>query len=122
MHDAGITAQEICRTNFRHMYWTFAQMVAHHASNGCALGAGDLLGSGTCSGPEMSEAACLAESLVAGPVALGNGETREWLEDGDTIILKGRATRDGQVPIGFGEASGRILPAPAWPGFHPNLD
>ena len=115
MHDAGVAAQEICRTNFRHMYWTFAQMIAHHASNGCSLDAGDLMGSGTCSGPEMSQAACLLESLVAGPVKLGNGETREWLEDGDAIILTGRATRRGYVSIGFGEAAGRILPAPAWP-------
>ena len=115
MREAGQVAQVICETNFRHMYWTFAQMVTHHASNGCALGAGDLLGSGTCSGPEMSEAACLAESLVAGPIKLANGEVREWLEDGDAITLKGRAARDGFVPIGFGEASGQVLPAPAWP-------
>jgi fumarylacetoacetase len=115
MREAGRAAQTICRTNFRHMYWTFAQMVAHHASNGCALGAGDLIGSGTCSGPEASQAACLAESLVVGPLKLENGETREWLEDGDAIILRGRAERDGFVSIGFGEASGQILPAPAWP-------
>lgn len=111
------TADEtICRTNFRHMYWTFAQMVTHHASNGCAIAPGDLIGSGTCSGPAISEAACLVESLVAGPLTLANGETREWLEDGDTIILRGRAERDGYVPIGFGEARGTILPAPEWPG------
>ena len=115
MREAGAAAQAICNTNFRYMYWTPAQMIAHHASNGCSLGAGDLLGSGTCSGPDISQAGCLVESIVAGPVKLDNGETREWLEDGDTIVLKGRATRDGYVSIGFGEASGRILPAPAWP-------
>ncbi|MBJ7438994.1 MAG: fumarylacetoacetate hydrolase family protein [Sphingopyxis sp.] len=115
MRGAGVSAQAICKTNFRHMYWTFAQMVAHHASNGCSLAAGDLLGSGTCSGPEMAEAACLAESLVAGSVKLDNGETREWLEDGDTIVLEGRAMRDGYASIGFGKASGQIIPAPDWP-------
>ena len=115
MRHAGLAAQSICQTNFRYMYWTSAQMIAHHASNGCALAAGDLLGSGTCSGPDIAEAACLAESLVAGPVKLDNGETREWLEDGDTVVLKGRAVRDGYVAIGFGEASGRLLPAPVWP-------
>ena len=115
MRETGMAAETICQTNFRHMYWTFAQMVAHHASNGCALGAGDLIGSGTCSGPEMSQAACLAESLVAGPLILESGETREWLEDGDAIILRGLAKRDGFVSIGFGEASGQVLPAPAWP-------
>lgn len=115
MREEGVAAQTICQTNFRYMYWTCAQMITHHASNGCSLAAGDLIGSGTCSGPDMSEAACLAESLVAGPVKLANGETREWLEDGDAIVIHGRAVRDGFVPIGFGEASGRIMPAPAWP-------
>lgn len=115
MTDAATPPQEICRTDFRHMYWTFAQMLAHHASNGCALGPGDLIGSGTCSGPAMSEAACLVESLVGGPITLGDGETREWLEDGDTVILRGRAEREGFVPIGFGEARGTLLPAPVWP-------
>jgi fumarylacetoacetase len=115
MRAAGAPAETICRTNFRYMYWTFAQMVAHHASNGCSLAAGDLIGSGTCSGPEASQAACLSESRLAGPVKLANGEAREWLEDGDAIILKGRAMREGHVAIGFGEASGRIAPAPIWP-------
>lgn len=110
---AGDDAEVICRTNFRHMYWTFAQMLAHHASNGCALAAGDLIGSGTCSGPALSEAACLAEAIVGGPITLANGETRTWLEDDDAITLHGRAARDGFVSIGFGEASGRIVSAPA---------
>ena len=115
MRTAGAAPEVICRTNFRHMYWTFAQMVAHHASNGCALAAGDLIGSGTCSGPEASEAACLAERQAAGPTQLANGETRAWLEDGDAIVLRGRASREGYVSIGFGEASGWIEPALAWP-------
>lgn len=111
MRADGTAAATICRTNFRHMYWTFAQMLAHHASNGCALGPGDLIGSGTCSGPAMSEAACLVEANMDGPLVLPNGERRLWLEDGDTIVLRGRAERDGFASIGFGEVTGRILPA-----------
>ncbi len=110
MHGNGDEAV-ICRTNFRHMYWTFAQMLAHHASNGCEMGSGDLIGSGTCSGPGLSEAACLVEANLNGPLTLPNGETRMWLEDGDSITLRGRASRDGNVSIGFGEATGSILPA-----------
>ncbi|MCC7248255.1 MAG: fumarylacetoacetase [Lysobacter sp.] len=109
---AGKQDAVICRTNFRHMYWTFAQMVTHHSSNGCSLGPGDLIGSGTCSGPALAEAACLLEANVEGPLSLPNGDTRLWLADGDTVILRGRASRDGYVPIGFGEATGRLMPAP----------
>lgn len=105
---------EICRTNFRHMYWTFAQMIAHHASNGCAMAAGDLIGSGTCSGPQMSEAACLIEANMNGPLTLPSGETRMWIEDGDTIVLTGKAAREGFATIGFGEARGTVVPAPQW--------
>lgn len=105
----------LCRTNFRHMYWTCAQMLVHHASNGCALGAGDLIGSGTCSGPRADEAACLAEVHLAGPLQHADGSTQMWLRDGDRVTLRGRAEREGFVPIGFGEASGEVLPSPAWP-------
>jgi fumarylacetoacetase len=107
----GAPPHRVCRTSFRHMYWTPAQMLAHHTSNGCAFAAGDLLGSGTCSGPSEEEAACLAEKVVGGPWVLPSGETRTWLEDGDTVTLRGRAERDGFVSIGFGEAAGTILPA-----------
>jgi fumarylacetoacetase len=105
----------LCRTNFRHMYWTPAQMIAHHASNGCAFAAGDLLGSGTCSGPALEEAACLLERTLEAPLDLAGGERRQWLEDGDTVILRGRAERDGFVSIGFGEARGTLLPAVTYP-------
>lgn len=111
----GSSGETICETNFRHVYWTPAQMVAHHASNGCALGAGDVLGSGTCSGPSRSEAACLIEANIEGALDLAGGERRSWLEDGDAIALTGRAEREGYVSIGFGEASGVIEPAPPWP-------
>ena len=115
MLDAGQPAEPICRTNFSHMYWTFAQMVAHHASNGCALAAGDVLGSGTCSGPAETQAACLVERNASGPLRLSTGEERAWIDDGDTIVLSARAERDGWIPIGFGEARGQLLASPPWP-------
>lgn len=105
----------ICRTNYRHMYWTPAQIIAHHSSNGCAFAAGDVVGSGTCSGPSLEEAACLAERTSQGPLDLGGGLQRRWLEDGDTVILRGRAERNGYVSIGFGEARGTVLPAIDYP-------
>jgi len=105
----------ICSTNFRHMYWTVAQIITHHASNGCSLAAGDLIGSGTCSGPGPMEAACLAEMKSTRPITFPNGESRMWIEDGDTIILRGRAERIGFVSIGFGAATGMLMPALAWP-------
>lgn len=111
----GVADSLLCRTNFAHMYWTFAQMIAHHASNGCSLGPGDLIGSGTCSGPEIDAAACLFERLAAGPLALPTGETRVWLEDGDRVTLRARAERQGFVSIGFGEAAGELLDAVPWP-------
>ena len=115
MRDAGRAGETICRTNFRHVYWTPAQMIAHHASNGCALGAGDLLGSGTCSGPLRSEAACLVEANLEGALEFAGGERRAWIEDGDVVAISGRAERDGFASIGFGATSGLIEPAPPWP-------
>ena len=117
MRAAGVTPAVITRTDFRHMYWTFAQMVTHHMSNGCNLRPGDILGSGTVSGPTDDSRACLAELTVLGkePLALPNGERRAWLQDGDEVIFRARAERDGHVGIGFGECRGVIAPAPAWP-------
>ena len=104
-------------TQFAQMYWTAAAMVAHHASNGCNLLPGDLLGSGTASGPEETARACLAEIGLTGPAALPNGETRRWLLDGDEVVFRARAEAPGAVPIGFGECRAIIAPAPApaWP-------
>lgn len=96
---------------FQNMYWTPAQMVAHHTSNGCNLLPGDLLGSGTVSGPALGGEACIAEILLRGPIALPNGETRRYLEDGDTVIFTATAQAPGATPIGFGECRGTILPA-----------
>lgn len=115
MRDVGHPALKICQTDFRHMYWTWAQMIAHHASNGCYVTAGDLIGSGTCSGPAIEEAACLLERTSARAIQLPGGEHRTWLEDGDRIVLRGRCEREGFVPIGFGEAVGELLPALSFP-------
>lgn len=100
----------VTHTNFKHMYWTVAQMVAHHASNGCNFRTGDLFGSGTTSGPTDESRGCLAE-ITAGrdPIDFPNGEKRVWLEDDDTVMFKAKAERPGYASIGFGECSARIL-------------
>lgn len=103
------TPHTITDAPFARMYWTPAQMVAHHTSNGCNLLPGDLLGSGTVSGPTPGAEACIAEILLRGPIQLPNGETRRYLEDGDTIIFTAQATAPGAIPIGFGECRGTIL-------------
>lgn len=94
----------------RAAYWTPAQLVAHHTINGCNLQSGDLLGSGTLSGPDVGEAGCLLEITLGGktPVTLPNGEHRSALEDGDTVILRGWCEREGAARIGLGEARGTI--------------
>ncbi|MBX9599388.1 MAG: fumarylacetoacetase [Bryobacteraceae bacterium] len=100
----------LSRGNFRDMYWTIAQMLAHHASNGCNLRPGDLIGSGTVSGPGKEERGCLLELTWRGaePLELG-GETRKFLEDGDEVILRGYCEREGARRIGFGECRGTVI-------------
>ncbi|WP_338661918.1 fumarylacetoacetase [Pararoseomonas sp. SCSIO 73927] len=115
MRSAGQEPARLTATEFAHMAWTPAQMVTHHASNGCNLLPGDLLGSGTCSGPEAGSEACMAEIVLRGPIELPGGETRRFLEDGDEVIFRGRAHAEGAVPIGFGECRAEILPAVPWP-------
>lgn len=115
MRAEGAAAAILTDAQFAGMYWTAAQMVAHHATNGCNLLPGDLLGSGTVSGPEETARACLAEIGLSGPVTLPNGETRRWLLDGDEVVFRARAEAPGAVPIGFGECRAVIAPAPAWP-------
>jgi fumarylacetoacetase len=97
------------------MYWTFAQLLTHHASNGCNLLPGDLLGSGTVSGPEKTSRGCLLELTTRGrePLALPGGESRAFLQDGDEVIFRGFADRAGCVRIGLGECRGLVLPANA---------
>jgi fumarylacetoacetase len=113
MRAAGQSDASICRTSYRHAYWTVAQMVTHHTVNGCNLQAGDLLGSGTLSGPTLDQAGALIELTTGGknPIALPNGEQRTWLEDGDSVVLRGWCEREGAARIGFGECVGTVLPA-----------
>jgi fumarylacetoacetase len=115
MRAAGQAATRLSHTSFRHAYWNIAQMVAHHTINGCNLQAGDLLGTGTQSGPSPQEAGSLLEFSRGGrqPLQLPNGEQRSFLEDGDAIILRGYCERAGAARIGLGEVRGRVLPAQA---------
>ena len=101
----------MARTNFREMYWTPAQQLAHHAASGCAMRTGDLLGSGTVSGAEKGSWGSMLEASWAGsePLEFG-GVVRRFLEDGDVVTLKGWAEGDG-CRIGFGDCAGRIAPA-----------
>jgi fumarylacetoacetase len=112
MRSNGQAPVPITHTNLDALYWTAAQMIAHHTSNGCNLRPGDLLGSGTISGPADESRACMLELTSGGKevLRLPSDETRAWLEDGDEIVLRGRANRKGFVPIGFGECRARIEP------------
>jgi fumarylacetoacetase len=98
---------------FNDMYWTTAQLLTHHASNGCNLRPGDLLASGTVSGPTEESRGSLIERTWRGsePLALPSGETRAFLADGDEVIMRGWCEREGYPRIGFGECRGRIVPA-----------
>jgi fumarylacetoacetase len=109
---AGMPPHRLASSNTRHMYWTPAQLIAHHTSNGCKLRPGDLLGSGTISGPTVDSFGSLLETTSGGKhrITLPGGETRGFLEDGDEIILRARAHRDGNVSIGFGECRAVIQP------------
>ena len=113
MRAQGAPAQRLSRCNFRDSYWTIAQMVAHHSVNGCNLQPGDLLGSGTQSGPGSGEAGSLLELTAGGrePLELANGERRTFLADGDRLILRGWCERQGFARVGFGEAAGTVVPA-----------
>jgi fumarylacetoacetase len=123
MERRGMSPVRLSRSNaFREMYWTFAQMLAHHTSNGCNLQPGDLLASGTVSGTGPAERGCLLELTWQGrgpdakplprkPIELPTGEKRVFLEDGDEVIFKGYCERDGFRRIGFGECRGKIVPA-----------
>src|SRR5579863_2263850 len=102
----------ICHTNFKYMYWSSVQQLRHHASSGCAMNVGDLLGSGTISGPEKNQRGSLLEISWNGsePVELARGIARTFLEDGDSLVMRGWCQGDG-YRIGFGEVEGTILPA-----------
>lgn len=113
MRDTGEQPHRLSKSAAEHMYWTVAQIVTHHASNGCDLRPGDLLGTGTISGPNDESLGSMMEMSNGGkqPITLPNGETRGFLEDGDEIILKATARADGAVPIGFGECRAVVKPA-----------
>jgi fumarylacetoacetase len=113
MRGAGIAPVVLGQSNFRDMYWTMAQMLTHHASNGCNLHGGDLLASGTVSGADKTARGCLLELTSRGkdPVTLPTGEQRKFLEDGDEVILRGFCERDGFRRIGLGSCRGTVLPA-----------
>jgi len=113
MRSQGQGGQRLSQGNYRDAYWTVAQLIAHHTMGGCNLRPGDLLGTGTLSGPEPSQAGSLLELTEGGkrPIRLSNGETRTFLEDGDSITLKAFCERPGARRIGFGECTGTILAA-----------
>ncbi|MFZ6848690.1 fumarylacetoacetase [Undibacterium sp. RuRC25W] len=113
MRTEGTPPHRLSLSNFRHSYWTISQLVTHHTVNGCNLNPGDLLGSGTQSGPAPEEAGSLLELTEGGKksIALGNGEQRIFIEDGDTIIMRGWAQKEGVARVGFGEVMGTLLPA-----------
>jgi fumarylacetoacetase len=114
MAQAGHAGDRIVTSNFADAaYWSVAQLVAHHTVNGCNLSAGDLFGSGTLSGTRPDQAGSLLEQTVGGKQALqlSNGQTRTFLQDGDSIILKGYCQKAGARRIGFGECRAKVLPA-----------
>lgn len=110
-------SERICRTNAKHLYWNVCQQVAHHTVNGCNLRTGDLLATGTISGPDPGSSGCLLELTWNGtkPLSLGGGQTRTYLEDGDRLTLSGWCQGQG-YRVGFGIVTGRVLPAVQKPG------
>lgn len=111
--EQGAPAATLSRSNFRHAYWTVAQLLAHHTVNGCNLQPGDLLGTGTLSGPDVSEAGSLLELTQGGkaPLSLPWGESRTFLEDGDEVTLSAECVKPGYPRLSFGASVGRVLPA-----------
>ena len=113
MRGARIAPFVLSRNNLRQLYWTPAQLVAHHTSGGCNLRPGDLLGTGTVSGPTRESRGCFLELAWRGtqPITLPTGETRSFLEDGDEVIFRGWCEKEGWARIGFGECRGLIVPS-----------
>ena len=110
----------VSQSEFSTQYWTLGQMIAHHTSNGCPIRTGDLIGSGTVSGPTKYNRGCLLEMTSRGtePLELPTGETRKFLEDGDEVILRGWCEARGYRRIGLGECRGVISAAESGPGVH----
>ena len=101
----------VCRSNYKHLYWSMAQQLAHHTVNGCNVRAGDVMASGTISGPDPGSFGSMLELAWKGtrPLTLADGSTRSFLHDGDTVTLRGHASKAG-VRVGFGEVTGTIVP------------
>ena len=120
MRDRGEAPRQLSSTSFRHSYWTIAQLIAHHTINGCNLAPGDLIGTGTQSGPTSGEAGSLMEHSSGGkqPITISSSEQRTFLEDGDEVIFRGFCARAGATRIGFGEVRDRLLPAIELPDTH----
>lgn len=112
MTEKSDQATVVCETNFKYMYWSMAQQLTHHTITGCAVQVGDLMGSGTISGPTPESYGSMLEIAwnATKPVTLKDGETRTFIEDGDTVIMKGYSEKDG-IRVGFGEVRGKVLPA-----------
>ena len=108
-----LPAHRLAASNARHLYWTVAQLVAHHTCNGCNLRPGDIFGSGTISGPTGDSLGSMLEISAGGrqPITLASGETRRFLEDGDSVIIQAHCRREGYAGIGFGECRGTIVSA-----------
>lgn len=106
------SATVVCETNFKYMYWSMAQQLTHHTITGCKVEVGDMMGSGTISGPTPDSYGSMLEIAwnATKPVTLKGGETRSFIEDGDTVIMKGYSEKDG-IRVGFGEVRGKVLPA-----------
>jgi fumarylacetoacetase len=113
MRDASLNPVRLSSVSSKELYWSFAQMVAHHTSNGCNLRTGDLLASGTISGPQSGSHGSMLEITRRGaePLKLPSGEERSFLEDGDEVTFSGFCERDGLPRIGLGECKGMIIPA-----------
>lgn len=107
----GKKPSKVSASNFKHLYWNVAQQLAHHTSNGCNINVGDMMASGTISGPTEDSLGSMLELSWKGsrPVKLEDGDERKFIEDGDTVIMKGFAEKDG-IRVGFGEVSTQILP------------
>ena len=112
MQERGLEPMRLSRGNLRDMYWTIAQMLTHHASNGCNLRPGDMMATGTVSGPGKDSRGCLLELTWRGsePLSLPTGEERKFLADGDEVTIQAFCERDGAARIGFGECTGTITP------------
>lgn len=112
MPQGADSATVICNTNFKYMYWSMAQQLTHHTITGCKVEVGDMMGSGTISGPTPDTFGSMLELAwnATKPIELDSGETRNFIEDGDTVIMKGYAQKDN-IRVGFGEVRGQVLPA-----------